>query len=79
MMLNTHEAAWQHKDKSKETESQDYTVDTDTYVQEVHKVTAFLTLSVRWGKADNDDKRLSDTEFTVKEKELEHHTDLVQK
>ena len=32
MALNTCEAAQQHKNESEETESQDYTVDTDTCI-----------------------------------------------
>ena len=32
MTLNTCGAVQQHKDESEETESQDYTVDTNTYV-----------------------------------------------
>ena len=76
MMLNTHEAAQQRKDKSEETESQDYTVNTNTYVWRACKSAVSLTPLIRWDKADNDDERLSDAEFTAKEKELEYYTEL---
>ena len=79
MILNTCGAAQWHKNKSGETESQDYIVDTDTCVQEAHKLTVFLTLSAGQGEADNDNERLSDAEFAVKEKELEHYAGLAQK
>ena len=71
MASNTRGAAWQHKGKSGETESQDCTVSTDTCVQGARKSAASLTPSARWDKADNNDERLSDAEFTVKEEELE--------
>ena len=79
MALNTCEAAWQYKGKSEETESQDYTVGTDTYVQGAHESAAFLTFSVRQDKADNDNERLLNAEFAVKEKELEYYAGLAQK
>ena len=79
MMLNTYEAVWQHEDKSEETESQDYTVGTDTHVQEAHKSAAFLTLLAKQDKTDDDDERLSDAEIAAKKKELEHYAGLVQK
>ena len=79
MASNTCEAAQWCKGKSEETESQDYTVSTDTHVQGVHKLAAFLIPSAEWDKADNDDERLSDAEFVAEEKELEHYADLVQK
>ena len=44
MMLNTHGATQWRKDKSEEIKSQDYTVNTDTCVQGVHKLTVSLTL-----------------------------------
>ena len=78
-MLNTHEAAQQCKGKSEETESQDYTVNTDTCVQGAHKSAASLTPLAEWGKADNDDERLLNAEFTAEEEELEHYADLTQK
>ena len=79
MALNTCGAAWWRKGKSEETESQDYTVDTDTCVQGAHKSAAFLTLSARWDETDDDDERLSDAEFMTKEEELEHYAGLAQK
>ena len=78
MALNTCGAAWQHEGKSEETESQDYTVGTDTCVWGACKLTAFLTSLTEWGKTDNDNERLSDAEFTVKEKELKHYISLAQ-
>ena len=79
MMLNTYEAAQWRKDKSEETESQDYTVDTDTCMQEVCKSAAFLTSSAEWDKADNDDERLLNAEFAAEEKELKYYAGLAQK
>ena len=79
MALNTCGAAWQHEDKSEETESQDYTVGTDTYVQGVHKSATSLTSSAEWGEANNDDERLSDAEFAAEEEELEYYAGLAQK
>ena len=79
MASNTHGVTQRRKDKSEETESQDCTVDTDTCMWGACKLAAFLTSLVKQGKADNDDERLSDTEFTAKEKELEHYADLAQK
>ena len=43
MASNTHGAAQRRKGKSEETKSQDYTVSTDTCVQEAHESAAFLT------------------------------------
>ena len=54
-------------------------MNTDTYVQEAHELTVFLTFSVRWSKADNDDKRLLNAEFAAEEKELEYYAGLAQK
>ena len=79
MMLNTYEAAQQHKGKSEETESQDYIMNTDTYVQRVCESAVFLTLLTEQDKTDNDDERLSNTEFAAEEKELEYYADLAQK
>ena len=79
MTLNTHEAAQRREGKSEETESQDHIVGTDTCVQEAHKSAASLTLSAGWGKADNDEERLSNAEFAAEEEELEHYAGLAQK
>ena len=79
MASNTHGAAQWHKDKSEETESQDYTVDTDTYMWGAHESATSLIFSVKQDEADNNNERLSDAEFTVKEKELEHYAGLAQK
>ena len=54
-------------------------MNTDTCVWGAHKLTVFLTFSAEQSKADNDDERLSDAEFTAKEKELEHYAGLAQK
>ena len=79
MALNTHEAARWRKDESEETESQDCTMDTDTCMQGAHKSAVSLTLPAEWDKADDDNERLSDAEFTVEEEELEHYAGLAQK
>ena len=79
MALNTCEAAQRRKSKSEETESQDCTVDTDTYVQGVRELVVSLTLSAEWGEADNDNERLSDAEFIIKEKELKQLNRYIQK
>ena len=39
---------------------------------------ASLTFQAGQSKADNDDERLLDAEFAVKEEELEHYADLAQ-
>ena len=79
MILNTCGSAWQCKSESEETESQDYTVSTDTCVQRAHESATSLTLSAEWNEADDDDERLLNTEFVAEEKELKHYIDLAQK
>ena len=54
-------------------------MDTDTCVQGVCELTAFLTLLTEWGEADDDNERFSDTKFTAEEEELEHYAGLAQK
>ena len=54
-------------------------MNTDTCIQRVCKSAVFLTLLIKQDKADNDNKRLSNAEFTVKEKELEYYAGLAQK
>ena len=79
MALNTREAAQRREDESEETESQDYIVGTDTCVWGVCESAVFLTPSVEWDKADDDDERLLDAEFAAEEEELEYYTGLAQK
>ena len=51
-------------------------MNTDTCIQGACKLTTFLTFLIKWGKINDDNKRLSDAEFIIKEKELEHYTSL---
>ena len=79
MALNTHRVIWRHKGESEETKSQDYIMNTDTCVQGACELTAFLTSSAEWNEANDDDERLSNTDFTVKEEELKYYVSLAQK
>ena len=48
----------------------------NTCMQEVHKLTVFLILLIKWNEIDDDDERLLNAEFAVEEEELKYYTGL---
>ena len=48
-------------------------------MQEAHKSAIFLTFSAEWGKTNDDNEMLWNTEFAAEEKELKYYAGLAQK